>query len=192
ERDADLRLFCEACLFRDNYGLARFFPSPGLNDLARASPQEAGDFLRFLDGCGCVDLVVLDLGSECRESTLQIAALCDALVLVENGTLADVGKRDRAAALLRAAWRRDGGGMPIRVRNLLRFSYDADEDEAMRPAAGEAGAAPASAEDGERIEIGYDSASFRCPDGMTDFVLSGEFGLGIRRLTDILYARICE
>ncbi|MDR2296453.1 MAG: hypothetical protein LBD95_06595 [Clostridiales Family XIII bacterium] len=185
-READLRLFCEACLFRDGYGLARFFPSPGLNDLARASPEEIGDFLRFLDACACFDSVVLDLGGTCGEAALRIARLCDALVLVENGALADAGKRDRATALLRAAWCGDGAA-PIFVKNLLRFSYDADEDAEGAP---DEDARPAP--DREGIEIGYDGASFRYVDGVTDFVLSGEFGQGIHRLTDSLLARICE
>jgi hypothetical protein len=191
-RDADLRLFCEACLFRDSYGLARFFPSPGLNDLARASPDELGGFLRFLDACGGFDTVVLDLGGECRETILRIVHLCDALVLVENGALGGAGKRDRAAALLRAAWRRDGGEEPLRVKNLLRFSYDADEDA--EDAAADAAKPVPDPADGaaEGIEIDYDGASFRYADGVTDFVLSGAFGRGIRGLTDSLHARICE
>jgi hypothetical protein len=191
-RDADLRLFFEACLFRDSYGLARFFPSPGLNDLARASPEESGDFFRFLDACGGFDIVVLDLGSECKDAVLRIVRLCDALVLVENGSLADTGKRERAAALLHAAWRRDSGGYPLRVENMLSLSYGADEEDAATAAKDAGGAKPARADGEERIEIGYDSASFRYFDDMTDFVLSNEFGLGIRKLADKLFARICE
>ncbi|MDR2354797.1 MAG: hypothetical protein LBE16_01240 [Clostridiales Family XIII bacterium] len=186
-READLRLFCEACLFRDSYGLARFFPSPGLNDLARATQEETGDFFRFLDGCGGFDVVVLDLGGACGEEALRIVRLCDALVLVENGALADAGKRDRAASLLRAAWRHGGGETPILVKNMLRFSYDADEDAEK---AADEDAKPAEGE--ERIDIDYDGASFRYADGVTDFVLSGAFGRGIRKLTDSLLARVCE
>jgi hypothetical protein len=190
-RDADLRLFFEACLFRDGYGLARFFPSPGLNDLARASPEELGAFFRFLDACGGFDVVVLDLGSECKDAALQAVHLCDALVLVENGSLADAGKRERAAALLCAAWRHDGGEDPIRVTNMLSFSYGADEEEAAMTARDDHGRAQAPADGAERIEIGYDGAGFRRFDGMTDFTLSNEFGIGIRKLTDSLFARIC-
>ncbi|MDR1573979.1 MAG: hypothetical protein LBS24_06680 [Clostridiales Family XIII bacterium] len=202
-READLRLFAESCLFRDSYGLARFFPSPGLNDLARASSEECGAFLRFLDGCGCFDLIVLDLGGECGDLILKAVRLCDALVLVSNGGLADAGKRARAAALLRAAWGRDGAE-PLFAENLLRPSYDLDEAETA-PAAKERGAArsppdardadaaPASADgEGDRTRINRDDASFRHTDGVTDFVLSGEFGAGIRALTDSLFARICE
>jgi hypothetical protein len=191
-READLRLFLEACLFRDNCGLARFFPSPVLNDLARASPEESGAFLRFLDACGGFDVVVLDLGSACGDLVLQTARLCDALVLVENGSLPDTGKRERAAALLRAAWRPSGDGDPLRVESMLRFSYGADEEAAAETAREAGEAKPAPEDGGERIEIDYDSASFRRFDGVTDFVLTGEFGFGIRRLSDSLLARICE
>jgi hypothetical protein len=190
-READMRMFSEACLFRDSYGLARFFPSPGLNELARASPQESGEFLRFFDGCGGFDIIVLDLGNECKASAMNAAGLCDALVLVENGSLVDVGKRDRATALIRGAWQQ-GGGNPVLVENMLRFSYDGDGDGAGAGAGADAGrnAEPGPAEAGERIEIAYDSASFRHFDGVTDFVLSNEFGLGIRKITNILLARI--
>jgi hypothetical protein len=188
-RETDMRMFSEACLFRDSHGLARFFPSPGLNELARASPQESGEFLRFFDGCGGFELIVLDLGCECKASAMNAASLCDALVLVENGGLADVGKRDRAAALIRGAWLRDGED-PVFVENMLRFSYDGDGGGAGEEAGADRDAEKGSAGAGERVEIAYDSASFRRFDGMTDFVLSNEFGLGIRKITDILLARI--
>ncbi|MDR2132939.1 MAG: hypothetical protein LBP30_06285 [Clostridiales Family XIII bacterium] len=192
KRDADLRMFLEACLFRDSHGLARFFPSPGPNDLARASLEERGDFFRFIDACGAFDAVVLDLGSECNDLALGAAQLCDALILVENAGVADAGKRARAAALLRAAWRRDGGENPLRVKNLARFSYGADEEEAAEAVREAVAAKPASEEEEAMIEIGYDSASFRRFDGVTDFVLSNEFGLGIRKLAAALPARVFE
>jgi hypothetical protein len=185
-RDADLRLFAESCLFRDGYGLARFFPSPGLNDLARASPEECGEFLRFLDGCG-FDLIVLDLGGECREPILNAVRLCDALVVVANGNLVDAGKRARATELLRTAWGRDDAE-PVFATNLLRPAYAFDEAPDGIAMAG----ADASLADDAAIRINRDDASFRQVDGMTDFVLSGEFGMGVRKLTDLLSVRICE
>jgi MinD-like ATPase involved in chromosome partitioning or flagellar assembly len=204
-RAADLRLFAESCLFRDSYGLARFFPSPGMNDLARASPEECGEFLRFLDGCGDFDLIVLDLGGDCKDLILKAVRLCDALVLISNGSLADAGKRARATALLQDAWGRDDA-TPVFATNMLRPAYDFDEEapaEAKEtrgaPAASSAPASgPASADAGPgtridpEIRINRDDASFRYEDGVTDFVLSGEFGASVRELTDILSARICE
>jgi hypothetical protein len=188
-READLRLFSESCLYRDSYGLARFYPSPGLNDLARASPEECGDFLRFMGGCGAFDLIVLDLGGECKELILKAARLCDALVLVSNGSLADTGKRARAAALLREAWGREGAD-PVFAENLLPQLCDFDGTESATETAPDPAPDAAGAKD--RIAIHGDEASFRHFDGMTDFVLSNEFGLGIRRLTDRLFERICE
>jgi hypothetical protein len=192
KREADLRLFLESCLFRDSYGLARFFPSPGLNDLARASPEEIVDFMRFVSGCGAFDLIVLDFGSECGGAAREFMRLCDALVLAENGGLRDAGKRDRAEAFARESWR--SGGEPVFAENMLRYSYDCDPCEECEDAAAadDGDANPIPADDGNRVSICFDEASFRYLDGTTDFVLSGEFGLGIRRLTDILLARICE
>ncbi|MDR1246934.1 MAG: hypothetical protein LBK57_07895 [Clostridiales Family XIII bacterium] len=191
KRDADLRLFSEACLFRDSYGLARFFPSPGLNDLARASPEETGDFLRFFDGCGAFDIIVLDFGSECGGAARELMHLCDVLVLAENGSLRDAGKRARAEAFAREAWRSDGE--PVFAENMTPLSYDGDprEDGEIADTADDADYKTETADAKNRITIDFDEASFRTLDGMTDFVLSGEFGLGIHKLTDILLARIC-
>jgi hypothetical protein len=186
KRETDLRMFSEACLFRDSYGLARFFPSPGLNDLALASPEELGEFLRFFDCCGAFDLIVLDLGNECRGAVSELIRLCDVLVLAENGGIRDAGKRDRAEVFAREAWRRDGAD-PVFAENMRRFRCDSDDEEY-----GDAPEEDLAADGAERITIGYDDASFRYVDGTTDFVLSGEFGLGIRKLADILFARICE
>jgi hypothetical protein len=188
KRDADLRLFSESCLFRDGYGLARFFPSPGINDLARASFDEIGELLRFFDGSREFDVIVMDLGGECSDSARELMGLCDALILVDGDGVPDVGKRDRAEAFAREAWRR--GGDPVFVKNMLKRPYGFDD--AASPANGEeTSEKPSDPEDGaERILIGYDEASFRSFDGMTDFVLSGEFGLGIRGLADVLFARV--
>jgi hypothetical protein len=199
KRETDLRLCSESCLFRDSYGLARFFPSPGLNDLARASSRELGDVLRFFDARGDFDLVILDLGSECGGHASELISLCDALVLVEDASPGDVGKRDRAEAFAREALR-PGGANPLFVENMRRFRYGADDDcdgnDGNSGGAGTTGDGfgtdAASADGMDRITIGCDDASFRDFDGMRDFVLSGELGIGIRRLSDILFARVCE
>jgi hypothetical protein len=195
KREADLRLFLESCLFRDSYGLARFFPSPGLNELARASPNEQGDFLRFFDACGAFDLIVLDLGSECGETARGLIGLCDALVLVGNGGLRDAGKRGRAEAFAREARRKEGE--PVFAENMLRLSYGDDQLEdggAWDGADGRDGDSPppGGADGAGSVSIGFDGASFRHFDGTEDFVLSGEFGFGIRKLADILHTRVCE
>jgi hypothetical protein len=89
----------------------------------------------------------------------------------------------------------------VLIENMRRFRYGADGDDADDDAGNSGGAgtvgdgsgtAAPSADGADRIMIGCDDASFRDFDGVKDFVLSGEFGIGIRRLSDILFARVCE
>jgi hypothetical protein len=126
-REDEMKAFLEAFLYRDSYGLTRFYPSPGLNDLARASLEEAGKFLRIIRDSGRFDRVVLDFGSEPWELRREIAGLCDAAVLVENGALPDAGKRDRLRDIIGEVWRRNGRA-PVLVRNMIPFTREDGTD----------------------------------------------------------------
>jgi MinD-like ATPase involved in chromosome partitioning or flagellar assembly len=183
DREGDMRVFLEAFLYRDNYGLRRFFPSPGLNDAARASPEELGRFLKALQDSGCFEIVVLDLGSGARDGIREAMGLCEAMVLVGNGALPDAGKREKLKAFVREVWRHNDRNF-IMVNNCVRFDCAGGAEDL------EEGNAAGSRAEADLIEIGYDAAGFLYGEGAVDFTLANEFGAGVRQITDRLISCI--
>ncbi|MDR1571792.1 MAG: hypothetical protein LBS32_04630, partial [Clostridiales Family XIII bacterium] len=183
ERRGDMGLFLESCLHKDSYGLERFYPSKGVNDLSRVSGAELRAFLDALAGSGRFDVIVLDMGGSVRDGLRGLAGLCSASVIVENGAVADAGKSRKARLLMEGCL--PEGAVSVNVRNMIRRETlsagegDDGGDEPARPC-GDGGE-----EDGD-VEIGFDEAGFRTCGGTVDFVLSNEFGAGVKEITDRL------
>ncbi|MDR0424072.1 MAG: hypothetical protein LBH39_01200 [Clostridiales Family XIII bacterium] len=192
-RSGEAQLFLEGQLHCDSYGLERFMPSSGVNDLIRVGAEEREAFFSAIRGSGRFDTVILDLGSDLREEIRELMPLCDPLLLVDRkGAASGKAARNRELALL--AWGR-GGEKPVNIRNTPfpepEWQADGPEPEpAPKPPPGaifktkgrQARGAPEQEEAREAfIEIGYDAAGFRLHGGRTDFVMSNEFGIGISK-----------
>ncbi|MDR3294812.1 MAG: hypothetical protein LBT26_03135 [Clostridiales Family XIII bacterium] len=182
ERDADMRTFLEAHLHKDNYGLERFYPSPGTNDLIRMDDEEIFRFIHMLRESGRFDRIIMDFGSSLNGTVKHCMNFCDAMAAVENGALPDTGKNEKNRALLREYWQKDKNA--VQVRNMARRrnagGLDAEaENPVNNPGTDGAG-------DEDAVEIAYDTSSFRPYEESVDFVLSNEFGLGIRKIRDKL------
>jgi MinD-like ATPase involved in chromosome partitioning or flagellar assembly len=115
-------LLIESYIKRDQYGLARFHPSAGLNDVLELSNTELELFFQTLTEADLFDLIIFDLGSYPDERNKQIASLCDSVILVESG-LCHNGKADKSMALIQNTW--EISGQIIIARNMVE-GYGAD------------------------------------------------------------------
>jgi hypothetical protein len=200
ERDVEMRRFMESHIHRDSYGLERFLPSAGANDLARLGKDALERFFKTLCGSGRFDVIVLDMGNGLREGFEDVVAMCDSLVLVANKGCASTGKNAKNLAMLQEAWARPDRKY-IMVNNMApgRFECEPEggepekaEEEPPPRAKGrarqdEAPPAPPAEDGPERVvEIGRDAAGFSLRQGIVDFVLSNEFGIGMGRVADMV------
>jgi hypothetical protein len=202
------RGLAEGYLHKDSYGLERFLPSGGRNDLEALPLEEFKALARNVLAPG-FEAIVFDLGHGAGAKARWLVESCDALALVGRGG----GKEEKTAALVREGWGADGARV-VMVRNMAEA--DAGEDEGggpgeakprlprPRPGFGRAlprlGLGPppgadrsreregegADGEDAHCVEILFDRESFSVEGGMTDFTLANHFGGGVRRITEAL------
>ncbi|MDR1136192.1 MAG: hypothetical protein LBL49_08470 [Clostridiales Family XIII bacterium] len=208
-RSAEAALFLEGQLHCDTYGLERFFPSKGLNDLIRVSAAEREAFFKTIRDSGRFDVLILDLGSDLREEIRDVLSLCESLLIVERKDSVFSGKTVRNKELVLGAWGREHD-KAVNISNAPYPELETGmyEDEGEVEAEGEERKPrrdPANIllwargkqtqvsldeekPEGTVIEIGYDPAGFRRHDGITDFVLSNEFGIGISKAAESIIA----
>ncbi|GHU50964.1 hypothetical protein FACS1894127_6890 [Clostridia bacterium] len=213
-RVKNMELFLESQLHRDNYGLHRFRPSRGINDLRQLSETELASFIKIICDSGYFDYIVFDLGSEPGEHFGLLAETCTGLVLVGNGSEAGGYKEEKMLAVLREKWHIKDRNKVL-VKNMIsdygdvwhrEVTYDEMDGSAVKGNKGrlkmnfsfprvlggntkvadlETIESSTLEEDKLKpIEIGFDRDSFRIREKHADFVLSNEFGNGVKKIVD--------
>ena len=200
-------LLLESYLHRDRYGLERFYPSAGLNDILLLPDNEFEFFIKTLTENAAFDLIVFDLGNQHDDRHRLIASMSDSVILVESG-LCTNGKTDKSLALIRDTWSITGQKILLKNMAYNQNAYMEEElTESEEPTTprfklslpnplkkdGFVSKRDESAEVDEiaddwlalQLEIPFDYDSFKQNDEC-DVSISGAFGAGIKQLADFL------
>ncbi|MBR0596362.1 hypothetical protein [Sinanaerobacter chloroacetimidivorans] len=184
KKDEMLCSILESFTFTDEYGLAFFYSSRGLNELGRLNIEDLSYLIKFVINSNQFDLLILDLGRHISEKSFYLFELCSSFVLIEDATSSSACKMKH---FLNSMSNMDQEllGKMIRVKNKINVTEgEAYKDEGNLKEGDENETAT------DLVRIENDSQSFFFHDGYMDVSIHQVFGLGIKKIADIVLGQL--